>query len=170
MVASGAVVLGMVTVGGLPAGPADASSSPAPAVSSAALPCGINITGVTLRADKLTGGPHRGEWFALGEIAFHVVCPPIAGELDMRLQEFHPREDEWRTVGRAAKKDVSRGHVHRGEHFTLSRFEPCAGNLSWRIRLFVAPGIAEDGTHHGPMILYFPKKAGKQLDCRRHHD
>ena len=120
---------------------------------------GIVLTGTTFHVETI-----RGEKYVVGELAFKVYNPPISGEFYMTLQQFRPKMDEWQTQGKPAKKDVANTHV--GETFTLRRYEPCGGNLSWRIRLFVAPGVAQDGTATAPETVYYPRKAGKQMDCR----
>jgi hypothetical protein len=137
-----------------------ANASPAHAARSVPQICNDNIVlrGVTLRADKI-----KGKWLVHAELTFHVYCVPKAGEFDMRLQEFRPSDDEWLTKGPAAKKDLT--DTVPGENFSMRRSFECSGDLSWRIRLWISPGIADDGSHWPPETRYFPHKAGRQLDC-----
>lgn len=122
---------------------------------------GIEITAHSLHAERI-----KGQWLAEGEIGFKVCHKPRQGNLAMRIQEFHPREDRWANVGEPVNVDGANPIHHDGSTFTMRRTVTCAGDLSWRIKLFVSPGIAYDGTATPPETFYFPRKAGRQLDCR----
>jgi hypothetical protein len=115
-------------------------------------------------------GPEGGRSHEVhGHVHFSVgSCPPIKGELDLRLQIKVRRglRFVWVTVGAADKKNV--GGLPENSEFTMHVYHHCnpRGRASYRLRLHAAPGINGDGSASPPKTEYLPRDRGIQLHCR----